>query len=114
MGKGCFWSVSACTAFFWEDIVSFFVIFLHLAYVAFLWANYLTEQSLMILALVAYFAYIVNAGQFLLKFKAQKLNQIWGIAMPKDAPQLGCAQALFSKSGVSMRFLWLNVNRLAS
>ena len=63
MGKGCFWSVSACTSIFWEDIVSFFVIFLHLAMLLF-WANYLTEQSLMILALVAYFAYIVNAGQF--------------------------------------------------
>jgi len=41
-----------------------------LAYVALLWANYLTEQSLLILALVAYFAYVVNASQFLLKFKA--------------------------------------------
>ena len=65
-------------AFFWEDIVSFFVIFLHLAYVAFLWANYLTEQSLMILALVAYFAYVVNAGQFLLKFKAAKTQSNLG------------------------------------
>ncbi len=65
-------------AFFWEDIVSFFVIFLHLAYVAFLWANYLSEQSLMILALVAYFAYIVNAGQFLLKFKAAKTQSNLG------------------------------------
>ena len=65
-------------AFFWEDIVSFFVIFLHLVYVALLWANYLTEQSLMILALVAYFAYIVNAGQFLLKFKAAKTQSNLG------------------------------------
>ena len=65
-------------AFFWEDIVSFFVIFLHLAYVALLWANYLTEQSLMILALVAYFAYIVNASQFLLKFKAAKTQSNLG------------------------------------
>ena len=65
-------------AFFWEDIVSFFVIFLHLVYVALLWANYLKEQSLMILALVAYFAYIVNAGQFLLKFKAAKTQSNLG------------------------------------
>lgn len=65
-------------AFFWEDIVSFFVIFLHLAYVVSLLANYLTEQSLMLLALVAYLAYIINACQFLLKFRTAKTQSNMG------------------------------------
>jgi 3-vinyl bacteriochlorophyllide hydratase len=65
-------------AFFWEDIVSFFVIFLHLAYVGSLLANYHTEQSLMLMALLAYLAYIVNACQFLLKFRAAKTQSNLG------------------------------------
>ena len=65
-------------AFFWEDIVSFFVIFLHLVYVCLLWLNYHTEQTLMIVALVAYFAYIVNAGQFLMKFRTAKIQSNLG------------------------------------
>ena len=65
-------------AFFWEDIVSFFVIFLHVVYVCLLWLNYHTEQTLMIVALVAYFAYIVNAGQFLMKFRAAKIQSNLG------------------------------------
>jgi 3-vinyl bacteriochlorophyllide hydratase len=65
-------------AFFWEDIVSFFVIFLHLAYVVLLLANHHTEQSLMLLALLAYLAYIVNACQFLLKFRAAKTQSNMG------------------------------------
>ena len=65
-------------AFFWEDIVSFFVIFLHVVYVCLLWLNYHTEQTLMIVALVAYFAYIVNAGQFLMKFRTAKIQSNLG------------------------------------
>ena len=35
--------------------------------------------------------------------------------MPKDAPQLGCAQApILKERGQHEVFLWLNVNRLAS
>jgi 3-vinyl bacteriochlorophyllide hydratase len=46
--------------FFWEDVVSMGVIALHLAYV--------------LLALVAYTAYIVNAVQFVLKLRAARLG----------------------------------------
>ena len=60
-------------AFFWEDIVSFFVIALHVAYVAVLGADYLTNDGKMVLALCAYGLYLVNAGQFLLKFRAAKI-----------------------------------------
>ena len=64
-------------AFFWEDIVSFFVIFLHIAYVLALWINLLSEQQLMLLALVAYVAYFVNALQFLIKLRAARMQSAW-------------------------------------
>lgn len=64
-------------AFFWEDIVSFFVIFLHIAYVLALWINLFSEQQLMLLALVAYVAYFVNALQFLIKLKAARMQSAW-------------------------------------
>lgn len=64
-------------AFFWEDIVSFFVIFLHIAYVLALWINLFSEQQLMLLALVAYVAYFVNALQFLIKLRAARSQSAW-------------------------------------
>ena len=64
-------------AFFWEDIVSFFVIFLHIAYVLALWINLFSEQQLMLLALVAYVAYFVNALQFLIKVRAARMQSAW-------------------------------------
>ena len=64
-------------AFFWEDIVSFFVIFLHIAYVLALWINLSSEQQLMLLALVAYVAYFVNALQFLIKLRAARMQSAW-------------------------------------
>ena len=64
-------------AFFWEDIVSFFVIFLHIAYVLALWINLFSEQQLMLLALVAYVAYLVNALQFLIKLRAARMQSAW-------------------------------------
>jgi len=61
-------------AFFWEDVVSFGVIALHLAYVgALLWGG-LTPGQEMTLALAAYAAYVVNAAQFLLKLRAARLQ----------------------------------------
>ena len=63
-------------AFFWEDIVSFFVIALHLAYVWALFANYLSEQQLMLLALAAYAAYLINAAQFVWKLRAARLQTV--------------------------------------
>ena len=64
-------------AFFWEDIVSFFVIFLHIAYVLALWINLFSEQQLMLLALIAYVAYFVNALQFLIKLRAARMQSAW-------------------------------------
>lgn len=56
-------------AFYWEDMVSMLVIALHTAYLAVWLFDILPPQQQMLLALAAYLAYLVNAGQFLLKFR---------------------------------------------
>jgi 3-vinyl bacteriochlorophyllide hydratase len=60
--------------FYWEDMVSFVVIFLHTAYLVALFTNALGANALMLLALAAYFTYVINAGQFLLKLRAARLE----------------------------------------
>lgn len=61
-------------AFFWEDVVSFGVIALHLVYVFALIAGWApTTQA--VIALVAYAAYAVNAVQFILKLRAARLQE---------------------------------------
>jgi len=59
--------------FFWEDAVSMIVIALHSAYLAAWFFALLDAQQQMLLALAAYAAYVVNAGQFLFKFRAARL-----------------------------------------
>jgi 3-vinyl bacteriochlorophyllide hydratase len=61
--------------FFWEDVVSMGVIALHLAYVAALFTETLTVRGRMLVALVAYAAYVVNAVQFVLKLRAARLQE---------------------------------------
>lgn len=61
-------------AFFWEDVFSFLVIALHLAYVWALFTGALTPTEEMWLALAAYAAYVVNAGQFLWKLRVARLQ----------------------------------------
>ena len=60
-------------AFFWEDVVSFGVIALHLAYLAALAAGAAPEAQ-MGWALAAYAAYVVNAAQFLRKLRMARLE----------------------------------------
>jgi 3-vinyl bacteriochlorophyllide hydratase len=62
-------------AFFWEDVFSFLVIGLHSLYLAVLWTHFLTPVGQMVLALLAYAAYAFNAGQFILKLRAARLDQ---------------------------------------
>lgn len=62
------------SAFFWEDVVSFGVIALHLVWVAALLTGWLTPQERFLLALVAYVTYAINAGQFVLKLRAARLQ----------------------------------------
>ena len=61
-------------SFFWEDVFSFLVIALHLAYVWALWTGALSPTQEMWLALAAYAVYVVNAGQFLWKLRAARLQ----------------------------------------
>lgn len=61
-------------AFFWEDVFSFVVIALHLAYVWALLSGRLGPDGQMMLALAAYLTYVINAGQFLLKLRAARLG----------------------------------------
>lgn len=61
-------------AFFWEDAVSFVVIALHTTYLVALLSGALSESGLLILALIAYAAYVTNAAQFLLKLRAARLQ----------------------------------------
>lgn len=56
-------------AFFWEDMVSFLVIALHTTYLVALYHGVLRQDALIALALAAYGAYVINAAQFLLKFR---------------------------------------------
>ena len=61
-------------AFFWEDVFSFAVIALHLLYVFALYADALAPDGLMYLALAAYTAYVINAGQFVWKLRLARLD----------------------------------------
>ncbi len=58
--------------FFWEDVFSILVLALHSAYLAALAWGALAPVELMLLALAAYLAYVINAAQFLLKLRAAR------------------------------------------
>ena len=60
-------------AFFWEYIVSFLVIALHLAYVWSLVAGW-SHADQMWIALAAYTAYVLNAAQFIWKLRMARLD----------------------------------------
>ncbi len=61
-------------AFFWEDVFSFAVIALHTAYIYGLFWTGLPPMTLMVIALAAYAAYVINAGQFVWKLRAARLQ----------------------------------------
>jgi 3-vinyl bacteriochlorophyllide hydratase len=60
--------------FFWEDVFSFVVIALHTAYIWALSTGSLPAWEQMMIALAAYAAYVVNAGQFLWKLRMARLE----------------------------------------
>ncbi len=74
-------------AFFWEDVVSIGVLFLHTAYLFALVSGALDLHGQMLLALVAYAAYVGNATQFLLKLRAARIEG----QRPKELSGLGTA-----------------------
>lgn len=61
-------------AFFWEDVFSFVVIALHTAYIWALLTGTLGPTGEMAVALAAYAAYVINAGQFLWKLRMARLQ----------------------------------------
>jgi 3-vinyl bacteriochlorophyllide hydratase len=60
--------------FFWEDVFSFVVIALHTAYLWAVFSGALPPWEQMAIALAAYAAYVVNAGQFLWKLRMARLE----------------------------------------
>jgi 3-vinyl bacteriochlorophyllide hydratase len=80
MVTGCIWEKAVfgvwlfARAFFWEDVFSMLVLALHTAYLWAWWTGALDPRALMLLALAAYAAYLINAGQFLLKLRAARLQ----------------------------------------
>lgn len=60
--------------FFWEDVFSMLVLALHTAYLAALFGGWLDARGQMVLALAAYATYVVNAGQFVFKLRAARLE----------------------------------------
>ncbi len=80
MVTGCIWEKVVfgvylfAPAFYWEDLFSMLVLALHTAYLGAALNDLLGPQQLMGLALAAYAAYVINAGQFLWKLRAARLQ----------------------------------------
>lgn len=72
--KAVFGQYLFAPAFFWEDVFSFIVITLHSLYVFALFSGNAAPFSLMLIALAAYAAYAINAGQFLWKLRVARLQ----------------------------------------
>jgi 3-vinyl bacteriochlorophyllide hydratase len=66
--------------FFWEDVFSMLVLALHTAYLVAYFGELLAPAGLMVLALAAYAAYVINAGQFVWKLRQARLQ---GSALPE-------------------------------
>jgi 3-vinyl bacteriochlorophyllide hydratase len=61
-------------AFFWEDVFSFLVLGLQTLYLAALAFGWWSPQQQMLIAIAAYSAYVINAGQFLWKLRLARLE----------------------------------------
>lgn len=61
-------------AFFWEDVFSMAVLALHTAYLVMLFGNLGSIEARLLVALAGYAAYVINAGQFVLKLRAARLQ----------------------------------------
>ena len=80
MITGCLWEKVVfgrylfAPAFYWEDVFSMLVLALHTGYLLALFTGVLTSSQLMYLALAAYAAYAINAGQFIWKLRMARLD----------------------------------------
>jgi 3-vinyl bacteriochlorophyllide hydratase len=63
-------------SFYWEDVFSMLVLALHTAYLVGLWSGWPGTGSLILIALAGYAAYLINAGQFLLKLRQARLAAV--------------------------------------
>lgn len=61
-------------SFFWEDVFSMLVIVLHSLYLFGLFTGIADEGVLFATALAAYFAYVINAAQFIWKLRQARLS----------------------------------------
>ena len=68
--------------FFWEDVVSMVVIALHTLYLAAVIFGWFDLQTQLFIALAAYATYVINAAQFLIKFRMARK------AMPVGDPAM--------------------------
>ena len=68
--------------FFWEDVFSMLVLALHTAYLVMLFGGVGSVKERMLVALAAYAAYVINAGQFLMKLRAARLQASSDMAVP--------------------------------
>jgi 3-vinyl bacteriochlorophyllide hydratase len=81
MITGCIWEKVVfgrylfAPSFYWEDVFSMLVLALHTAYLYAMYTQTLQGVELMYLALAAYATYVINAGQFILKLRAARLDQ---------------------------------------
>jgi len=66
-------------SFFWEDVFSMLVIFLHTLYLYFLITGEISQRGLMYLALAAYISYFINAGQFIYKLRMARMQMSQGV-----------------------------------
>jgi len=80
MITGCIWEKDVfgvwlfAPAFYWEDVFSMGVLALHTAYLVALATGWMTPKQQMLLALAAYFTYVINAGQFIWKLRMARLQ----------------------------------------
>ncbi len=63
-------------AFFWEDVVSILVLILHTAYLVVLMTDAFGPGVQMYIALAAYAAYVINAAQYLIKFRLARREPV--------------------------------------
>ena len=71
-------------SFFWEDVFSFLVLGLHTAYLWSVYTGNMSTYQQLWLALAAYAAYAINAGQFLLKLRAARIQERATLAMHQE------------------------------
>jgi len=81
MVTGCIWEKVVfgqylfAPAFLWEDIFSMLVLALHTLYLFGWWNQNMSLQQQLSVALLAYFTYCINAGQFIWKLRTARLQQ---------------------------------------